>query len=84
MINLIKDIKENCQDHSIEGIVDFLLNRGDLSIFSNYHREIYFFYKELRKSGSNHKEARSITMEGFKLSPSTFKRVIKKYKSPEF
>lgn len=79
MINVIKDIKQNCQDQSIEGIVNFLVNRGDFSYTSNFHREVWFFYSELRKD-YDHKTARKVTIESFKLSPSNFKQIIRKFK----
>lgn len=84
MKNVIKDIEQNCEDKSIKGIIDFLVLRQDLYYPSNYHREIWFFYKELRDDNTSHKEARALTMSHFRLNSSYFKRVIKKYKDNPF
>lgn len=84
MKNVIKDIEQNCEDKSIEGIVSFLVLKQDLYYPSNYHREIWFFYKELRDAGTTHKESRALTMSHFRLNSSYFKRVVKKYKSNPF
>ena len=80
MKNLVKDIEQNCHDKSVQGIVDFLVERGDIGYISNYHREIWFFYKGLRDASSDHKEARSITIDHFDLTPSTFKRIIRRFR----
>ncbi len=80
MINLIKDIKENCEDKSIEAIVKFMFDSGDLSYLSNYHREVWFFYRELRKNKHTHREARRVTMDQFQVKKDNFKKIIRKYK----
>lgn len=80
MKNIVKDIKTNCKDLSIEGIVDFLNSRGDLSYTSNYHREIWFFYVEARRLPLTHREAKQTTMTMFKISSATFKNIQIKYK----
>ncbi len=79
MLNLIKDIKLNCPDLSVEGIVKFMTERGDLVYTSNYYREIYFFYLEARKLPLTHREAKQTTMQLFKISSPTFKRIQKRY-----
>jgi len=79
MLNLIKDIKLNCPDQSIEGIVKFLMNRGDLTYTSDSHREIYFFYQEARKLPLTHREAKQTTMQLFKISSTSFKQIMRKY-----
>jgi len=80
MKNLVKDIEQNCEDKSVQGIVDFLVERGDISYISNYHREIWFFYKELRDLDINHRKARKTTMDMFQIGAELFKRVIRKYR----
>ena len=84
MKNVVKDIKQNCDDKTIEGIVSFLVSKHDLNYLSNHHREIWFFYKELRDSGETHKDSRALTMSHFRLNSSYFKKVVKKYKNNPF
>jgi len=80
MKNLIKDIRQNCEDLTLEGIVSFMNKRGDLSYTSDYHREIYFFYIEARKLPLKHREAKQTVMELFKIGSTTFKTIMRKYK----
>ena len=80
MKNVVKDIETNCPDCSPEEIVSFLVDNGDLSTTSNYHREIYFFYKECRKERFTHREARRTTIELFNIGPTKFKKIIRRVK----
>ena len=80
MKNLVKDILNNCEDKSIKGIISFLVDSGDLSYVSDYHREIYFFYLEARKAQIPRIEAKKTTIELFNISTSTLKRILRKYK----
>lgn len=79
MKNIIKDIEENCTNKSIEGIVQFLLDRGDLSYISEHYREIWHFYNEALKTHSK-KDARKLCKEVMRINESKFKRVQKRYK----
>lgn len=85
MENILKDIKQNCREcETTRQIVKFLHSRGDFSYHSEYHREIWFFYKEaLTKIFKNSKypkrEAREHTINMMKISPQTFRRIREKY-----
>ena len=78
MRNIIRDIEENCPDCScsVEKTVKFLHNRGDFTYTSNLYREIWFFYTEALETRTK-KEARDLTLEMFRISFETFRRVRK-------
>lgn len=80
MNNIIKDIKENCEDKTVEGIVKYLTRSGDIAYTSEYHREIVYFYLEARKMPQTHREAKQTTIQLFNISSPTFKRIMRKYK----
>jgi hypothetical protein len=81
MINIVKDIKENCPECECdtEKTVRYLYEHGDISPTSEYYREIWYFYEEaltLFKGEVKKKmKARNLTMEHFKISYGTFKNV---------
>ena len=80
MRNIVKDIKANCKDHSVEGIVRFLFDSGDFSYNSEYDREIFFFYRALIEDAQTHREARKTTIEVMKISNDKFRRAIRKFR----
>lgn len=80
MNNIVKDIRENCKDLTVEGIVSFLNAKGDFKFTAEYHREIHFFYQECRKMPMTHRVARSTTIQLFKLTAINFKTIMRKFK----
>lgn len=79
MINLVNDIENNCKDKSVEGIIEFLNKRGDLSGKAEIHREIYLMYTTARKERFTHRESKRLVMELFKISTSTFQKIRRTY-----
>ena len=80
MKNVIKDINKNCKDLSVEGIVRFLENRGDLRFTANSHREVYYFFLEALDCGFTLMESKKITVELFDINPNTFKNIRSRFK----
>ena len=81
MKNILKDIKNNCNQCDIDQVIEFLKERGDFSYTSETHREIYFFYLETLKEWDCSKEyARLVTCEMFDICESNFYKIIKKYR----
>jgi hypothetical protein len=80
MNNIVKDIENNCEDKSVEGIVEFLNQRGDIKFTADYHREIFLFYNEARKMPLTHREAKQTTIQLFGISSENFKVIMRKYK----
>lgn len=78
MENIIKDIKLNCKDKTVEGIVRFLYKNGDIPFTAEYYREIWFFYEGALEMLKNKIEARKLTKEIMNIDESKFKRVKKK------
>ena len=80
MNNIVLDIEKNCEDKSVEGIIQFLNLRGDLKFTADYHREIFLFYNEARKMPLTHREAKQTTLQLFSISSENFKLIMRKYK----
>lgn len=84
MKNIIRDIEENCEDKSVEGIVRYLHRSGDIPVTSEEYREVWFFYKDaVRMFEGNRRKARAVTKYFMKIDESKFKRIQAKYKKTE-
>ena len=81
MKNLIKDIEENCQDQSIEGIVKFLTLNGDIPYTSDHYREVWFFYLESLKMLKNKRKANDLTRTVMKVADRKLRRIKKHFEN---